>query len=128
MLFVRFDVIANNKQGVVSTVSEQLLVAADIRPKKFRTRLQRALYEGPTARKDAEIAERERWVYLLANLLRSTETPMGKLLRENPCNVQLLGGGRRAGTLRIDGSFCAEVHRLADRISRRQFSRSIGVS
>ena len=86
--------------GVVSTVGEQLLVAADIRPKKFRTRLQRALYEGPTARKDAETAERERWVHLLANLLRSTETPMGKLLRENPCNVQLLGGGRRAGTLR----------------------------
>ena len=37
---------------------------------------------------------------MLANLLRSTDTPMGKLIRENPSNVQLLGGGRRAGTLR----------------------------
>ena len=53
-----------------------------------------------TARKDAESAERDRWIQLLANLLRSTDTPMGKLIRENPSNVQLLGGGRRAGTLR----------------------------
>ena len=33
-------------------------------------------------------------------LLRSTDTPMGKLIRENPSNIQLLGSGRRAGTLR----------------------------
>ena len=37
---------------------------------------------------------------MLANLLRSTDTPMGRLIRENPSIVQLLGGGRRAGTLR----------------------------
>ena len=75
-------------------------IAADMRPKKFRTKWQRIVYDGPTARKDAESAERDRWIQLLANLLRSTDTPMGKLIRENPSNIQLLGGGRRAGTLR----------------------------
>ena len=58
------------------------------------------MYEGPTAQKDAESAERDRWIALLADLLRSTDTPMGRLIHENPSNVQLLGGGRRAGTLR----------------------------
>ena len=37
---------------------------------------------------------------LVADLLRHTDTPMGRLLRENPTNSQLLGGGRMAGTLR----------------------------
>ena len=54
---------------------------------------QRAVYDGPTARKDAELAERDRWAQQLANLLRSTDTPMGRLIRENPRKVQLLGGG-----------------------------------
>ena len=84
----------------VISVSDQLVIAADLRPKKLRTRWQRAVYDGPTARKDAEAAERDRWIQLLSNLLRSSETPMGKLIRESPSNVQLLGGGRRAGTLR----------------------------
>ena len=82
----------------VSSISDQLV--ADLKPRKFRTRWQRAVYDGPTARKDAEAAERDRWIQLLANLLRSTDTPMGKLIRESPSNIQLLGGGRRAGTLR----------------------------
>ena len=76
------------------------VIAADLKPRKFRTRWQRAVYDGPTARKDAELAGRDQWVQLLANLLRSTDTPMGRLVRENPSNVQSLGGGRRAGTLR----------------------------
>ena len=56
--------------------------------------------EGPAARKDAESTERGRWVALLADLLRSTNTPMGRLQRENPSTVQLLGAGGRAGTLK----------------------------
>ena len=55
---------------------------------------------GTAARKDAEAAERARWVALLADLLRNTSTPMGRLLRESPPDSQLLGGGRRARTLR----------------------------
>ena len=84
----------------VVSISDQLVTAADLKPRKFRTKWQRAVYDGPAARKDAELAERERWVQLLANLLRSTDTPMGRWIRENPNNVQLLGGGRRAGSLR----------------------------
>ena len=84
----------------VISISDQLVIAADLKPKKFRTTWPRSVYDGPTARKDAELAERDRWVQLLANLLRSTDTPMGRLIRENPSGIQLLGGGRRAGTLR----------------------------
>ena len=91
---------ADQRATEIGSIGDQLVIAADLKPRKFRTRWQRAVYDGPTARKDAEHAERERWVQLLANLLRSTDTPMGRLNRENPSNVQLLGGGRRAGTLR----------------------------
>ena len=91
---------SEHRASVEVSISDQMVIAADLRPKKFRTRWQRIVYDGPTARKDAESAERDRWIQLLANLLRSTDTPMGKLIRENPSNVQLLGGGRRAGTLR----------------------------
>ena len=91
---------AQRKALEVSTISDQLVMAADLRPKKFRTRWERAVYDRPTARKDAEAAERDRWIQLLSNLLKSSDTPMGKLIRESPSNIQLLGGGRRAGTLR----------------------------
>ena len=91
---------SEHRASMEKSILDQLVIAADMRPKKFRTKWQRIVYDGPTARKDAESAERDRWIQLLANLLRSTDTPMGKLIRENPSNVQLLGGGRRAGTLR----------------------------
>ena len=91
---------SEHRASVEKSIADQLVIAADMRPKRFRTKWQRIVYDGPTARKDAETAERDRWIQLLANLLRSTDTPMGKLIRENPSNIQLLGGGRRAGTLR----------------------------
>ena len=52
--------------------------------------------KGPTARHDAESAERNRWINLLADLLRNTDTSMGRLLRESPANSQLLGGTLRS--------------------------------
>ena len=91
---------SEHRASIEKSIADQLVIAADMRPKRFRTKWQRIVYDGPTARKDAETAERDRWIQLLANLLRSTDTPMGKLIRENPSNIQLLGGGRRAGTLR----------------------------
>ena len=91
---------ADRRATEIGTIGDQLVIAADLKPRKFRTRWQRGVYDGPTARKDAELAERERWIQLLANLLRSTDTPMGKLMRESLSNIQLLGGGRSAGTLR----------------------------
>ena len=83
-----------------SAASDQLVLAAELKPRKFRSKWQRIVFEGPTARKDMEDAERARWVASLGNLLRHTDTPMGRLLRENPSNLQLLGSGLRAGTLR----------------------------
>ena len=83
-----------------SAASDQLVLAAELKPRKFRSKWQRIVFEGPTARKDMEDAERARWVASLGDLLRHTDTPMGRLLRENPSNLQLLGSGLRAGTLR----------------------------
>ena len=83
-----------------SAASDQLVLAAELKPWRFRSKWQRIVYEGPTARKDMENAERSRWVASLGDLLRHTDTPMGRLLRENPSNLQLLGSGLRAGTLR----------------------------
>ena len=83
-----------------SAASDQLVLAAELKPRKFRSKCQRIVYEGPTARKDLESAERSRWVASLGDLLRHTDTPMGRLMRENPSNLQLLGSGLRAGTSR----------------------------
>ena len=95
---------ADQRTTEKSSIGDQLLIAADLKPRKFRTKWQRAVYDGPSARKDADLAERGRWVQLLANLLRSTDTPMGRLIRENPSNVQFLGGGRRAGYASFPGA------------------------
>ena len=66
---------------------DQLVVAADI---WFVTKWQRSCHESPTARQDAESAECSRWINLLADVLRHTDTPSGRLLWENPANSQLL--------------------------------------
>ena len=66
---------ADRRATEIGTIGDQSAIAADLKPKKFRTRWQRAVYDGPAARKDAELAERDRWIQLLANLLRSTDTP-----------------------------------------------------
>ena len=76
-----------------SAASDQLVLAAELKPRRLRSKWQRIVYEGPTARKDMENAERARWVASLGDLLRHTDTPMGRLLRENPSNLQLLGSG-----------------------------------
>ena len=39
---------------ISSSVVDQLVVAADIKPRRFRTKWQKSCYEGPTARQDAE--------------------------------------------------------------------------
>ena len=58
------------------------------------------LFDRPTARRDVEEAERQRWLQILADLLRHSPTPMGELLAAQPGNVEVLGGGKRASTLR----------------------------
>ena len=56
-----------------------------------------------TARRDAEVALRSKWVEVLASLPRGTPTPMGELLNKGADNLKLLGGGRSATTLRARG-------------------------
>ena len=96
------------KQQVICKLQQdQLAIVATLKPRKHQAKFQASRYEGPTARQDAENAERMRWVLVFADLLRSTPTPMGALLAEKPGSVQLLGGGRRASTIRIT----CEVHK-----------------
>ena len=82
------------------TVIDQFALAATVKPKRFATRLQASRYQGPSARRDAEQAERARWISALADLLRGSPTPMGAVLTQNQSNTQLLGGGRRVSTVR----------------------------
>ena len=77
LLAYRRDI--SQKASTTSKIMDQLVMAADLKPGRFRTKWQQAVYEGPTARKDAESAERERWFALLADLLTSTDTPMGEI-------------------------------------------------
>ena len=86
-----------------SAASDQLVLAAELKPRRFRSKWQRIVYEGPTARKDSETAERSRWVASLGDLLRHTDTPMGRLMRENPSNIQFLGSGLRELVLCVLG-------------------------
>ena len=70
------------------------------KPRRFRTKFERTLHMGHTPRKDAEEEERTRWIHELAQLVAGSQTQMGKLLREEPNNVKVLGAGLRASTLR----------------------------
>ena len=74
--------------------------AAGEKPRRFRTRLEKSLHNRPTAGQDAEEAERQRWLHILADLVRHSPTPMGQLLAAQPSNVSVLGGGKRTSTLR----------------------------
>ena len=83
------------------TMSENMfLQSIGDRPRAYRSKLQKAWYEGPNARRDAEELERTRWLSSLADIVAKSPTPMGRLLCSQPGNLELLGGGRRASTLR----------------------------
>ena len=64
----------------VKTSADQFLRAAVMPPRRYKSSLQRTLYAGPTARKDAEEKERARWVEILGSMLVHTPTPMGRIL------------------------------------------------
>ena len=66
--------------------ADQFALAALEKPQRYFTRLQKLLFSDPTARKDAEDDEKNRWVGSLADLLRGTDTPTGKLIQEKPSN------------------------------------------
>ena len=78
----------------------QFMAAWEMKPRRYKTKFQRSLYAGPTARRDAEEAERTRWIHELSLIVSGTPTPMGALLAVKPGNVSMLGAGLRASTLR----------------------------
>ena len=82
------------------TATEQLIHASGQVPKKARTRLAMMSFSGPTARQDAERAEKSRWLAHLATLLVGTQTPLGQRLVEKPAACNSMGLGLRSGTLR----------------------------
>ena len=66
-------------------------------PKKARTRVVMMSFSGPTARQDAERAEKSRWLAHLATLLVGTQTPLGQRLVEQPTTCNSMGLGLRSG-------------------------------
>ena len=78
----------------------QFFLAASRPPKRFVSRLQRAINQGPHARHETEDAERVRWVKHLADLLPESPTPVGEALRSKPGDTSLPGAGRTVSTLR----------------------------
>ena len=75
---------------------DTFVAAASFPPTKYKSRLHFAKFQGPSARRDAEESERQRWLQLLANLIVGTDTPMGRLLQSRQGDISLLGAGRRA--------------------------------
>ena len=125
----------NSSSRLKKLSEDQFLLAAQSRPTRFRAKWQRSFYDGPNARRDAEEALRSKWVETLASLLRGTSTPMGELLSKGADNHRLLGGGRRATTLRARGrtvkkylawlalaheeTFPSEVHHVSEYLQMR---------
>ena len=75
------------------TLAEVVAATAGRVPKTFKSRLQRALYDTPSARQEAEEAERLRWLQAMALLVERSPTPMGNLLARQPGSIALLGAG-----------------------------------
>ena len=50
---------ADQRASSATAITDQIMIAADLKPRKICTKWQQAVYEGPTARKDAESAERD---------------------------------------------------------------------
>ena len=127
----------NSTSRLKKLSEDQFLLAAQTRPTRFRAKWQRSYYDGPTVRRDAKEALRSKWVETLASLLRGTPTPMGHLLNKGADNLKLLGGGRRATTLRArertlkkyiawltlahEVTFPSEVHHLSEYLSDETF-------
>ena len=64
---------AREEKAAVDT----FVAAASFPPTRYKSRLHFARFQGPSARKDAEESERQRWLQLLANLIVGTDTPWG---------------------------------------------------
>ena len=69
-----------HKVRLDKSVADKLVQAATARPRKHRARYLSAQFQGPTARKDAEDSERNRWTTELADFLRGNPVADGSVL------------------------------------------------
>ena len=60
----------------VKTLKTAFFWAAAEPPRRYSSRLQKLSFQGPHARREAEDAERSRWIEHLAQLLKGSPTPM----------------------------------------------------
>ena len=63
--------------------TDQFIAASVLKPRRFRSRCQTIAFRGPTARDDAELTEKNKWD-IFADLLLSSPTSMGELVRQDP--------------------------------------------
>ena len=89
---------ATERNAKVERQTVDLLAqAATLRPRRFKSRLQRTLAAGAKARRDADQLERTRWVHALVIILSPTDMPTGKLLTTQQSSFQFLGAGAPGG-------------------------------
>ena len=79
-------------------LSDQLVMLAELKPRRLRTRWQKMSYDGPTGRRDAEQDLRTKG--LCGCCQSCSEAQIRRWENCSPSNVELLGAGRRASTLR----------------------------
>ena len=115
---------SEHRASLEKSIADQMVIAADMKPKRFRTKWQRAVYDGPTARKDAEASERDRWIHLLANLLRSTDTN-GEVDQGEPVQHPVARGWTPCRNSQVKSSVCAEIPWLAYCFTRHQVSSTL---
>ena len=97
---------------IAATAVDQLLVAADLKPRRFRSKWQRAYYEGPTARKDAESAERLRWILHL-QISCETLLPRWVAFSGEPSQLSTLARGQTCRYVTLTGQGRSKVSELA---------------
>ena len=52
------------------TAADQFIQAASLKPRRFRARYMSTQFDGPSARRDAEEAERNRWIFTLSEIIK----------------------------------------------------------
>ena len=89
---------ATSFNGTLSKVRvDQFALAALDKPKRFKTRLQKTVYDGLQARRDAEEAELTKWIQTMGAMLSDTQENSWSIVHRT---IQMMGAGKRAATLR----------------------------
>ena len=127
-LFQRFVENQNIGHLLKNSIGDQLVVAADVRPKRFRTKWQRVVYDGPTARKDAEASERERWIPASGKLAQVDGHANGKTDPGKPEQHSVARGWSPCRNSQVESSVCAKIPWLAYFVTRRQFSSTLATA